>query len=94
MSRLCLLFVILHLSFSGAIAQRISRSYQNLPLSAVLKDLLTILNGTNHVTTMPISRYREVIGQHRQATNIVCGCNVDISKDIQLQPRETLILEL
>ena len=39
MSRLCLLFVILHLSFSGAIAQRISRSYQNLPLSAVLKDL-------------------------------------------------------
>ena len=46
MSRLCLLFVILHLSFSGAIAQRISRqrisrSYQNLPLSAVLKDLNT-----------------------------------------------------
>ena len=39
MSRLCLLFVILHLSFSGAIAQRISRSYQNQPLSAVLKDL-------------------------------------------------------
>ena len=33
------MFVILHLSFSGAIAQRISRSYQNLPLSAVLKDL-------------------------------------------------------
>ena len=58
------------------------------------KTVLTILNGTNHVTTMPISRYREVIGQHRQATNIVCGCNVDISKDIQLQPRETLILEL
>ena len=39
MSRLCLLFVFFHLSFSGAIAQRISRSYQNLPLSAVLKDL-------------------------------------------------------
>ena len=35
------MFVILHLSFSGAIAQRISRSYQNLPLSAVLKDLNT-----------------------------------------------------
>jgi hypothetical protein len=41
MSRLCLLFVFFHLSFSGAIAQRISRSYQNLPLSAVLKDLNT-----------------------------------------------------
>lgn len=58
------------------------------------KTVLTILNGTNHVTTMPVSRYREVIGQHRQATDIVCGCTVDISKDIQLQPRETLILEL
>ena len=39
MSRLCLLFVFFHLSFSGAIAQRINRSYQNLSLSEVLKDL-------------------------------------------------------
>ena len=57
------------------------------------KTVMTILNGTPYVTTLPVSRYAEVIGNHRQAKNIFCGCAIDLTKDIQLQPRESLIIE-
>ena len=57
------------------------------------KTVMTILNGTPYVTTLPVSRYAEVIGNHRQARNVFCGCAIDLTKDIQLQPRESLIIE-
>ena len=37
---------------------------------------MTILNGTPYVTTLPVSRYAEVVGNHRQAKNIFCGCAI------------------
>ena len=57
------------------------------------KTIMTILNGTPYVTTLPVSRYAEVIGEHRQGKNVFCGCAIDLTKDIQLQPRESLIIE-
>ena len=57
------------------------------------KTVMTILNGTPDVATLPVSRYSEVIGNHRQARIIFCGCAIDLTKDIQLQPRESLIIE-
>ena len=57
------------------------------------KTVMTILNGTPYVTTLPVSRYAEVIGDRRQAKNIFCGCAIDLTKDIQLQPRESIIVE-
>ena len=57
------------------------------------KTVMTILNGTPHVATIPISRYSEAIGLHRQARNIFSDSTIDLTKDLQLQPRESLIIE-
>ena len=57
------------------------------------RTVLIILNGTPDVTTLPVSRYKEVIGHHRQGRNVICGCAVDLSREIELQPRESLIIE-
>ena len=57
------------------------------------KIVMTILNGTPYVTTLPVSRYAEVIGQHRQAHDIFSDSSIDLTKDLQLQPRESLIIE-
>jgi len=57
------------------------------------KTVLTILNGTTNEALMPVSRYAEVIGSNSSAKNVVTGNSVDISKDIKLQPRQSMIIE-
>ena len=57
------------------------------------KTVMTILNGTPYAATLPVSRYAEVIGNHRLARNFFCDSTIDLTKDIQLQPRESLIIE-
>ena len=57
------------------------------------KTVMTILNGTPYVTTLPVSRYAEVIGNHRLGRIVFCDSTIDLTKDIQLQPRESLIVE-
>lgn len=55
---------------------------------------LTILNGRRSSNTLRVSRYAEIIGNHKQARNVITGETVDLSKDLELKPREALILEL
>jgi glycosidase len=57
------------------------------------KTALTILNGTASAATMSVARYAEVIGNHRQATDVLTGSKVALDKDIALSGRQTLILE-
>lgn len=57
------------------------------------KTVLTILNGTKNEALMPVSRYAEVIGSNSSAKDVVTGNSVDISKDIKLQPRQSMIIE-
>ena len=57
------------------------------------KTVLTILNGTTKAATMPVERYAEVIGQTDRAKDILTGRYYDLSKDLQLKPRQSLILE-
>lgn len=57
------------------------------------KTVLTILNGTTNEALMPVSRYAEVIGSNSSAKDVVTGNSVDISKDIKLQPRQSMIIE-
>ncbi|BCS85625.1 alpha-amylase [Prevotella herbatica] len=57
------------------------------------KTVLTILNGTTNDVLMPVSRYAEVIGSNSSAKDVVTGNSVDISKDIKLQPRQSMIIE-
>jgi glycosidase len=55
--------------------------------------ILTILNGTTKKATMSVARYAEVIGKTTKAQDVVTGRTYDLSKDLQLEPRQTLLLE-
>jgi len=44
-------------------------------------------------TTLPVAHYTEVIGSHHKATDVLTGRTFDLSRDITLAPRESLILE-
>jgi glycosidase len=56
------------------------------------KTVLTVLNGTSKPTVMEVSRYAEVIGQTGRAKDVLTGRFFDLSKNLQLKPRQSLIL--
>jgi glycosidase len=55
--------------------------------------VLTILNGTSQRAVMPVGRYAEVIGQNVKATDVISGRTVRLDHDLNLRPRQTLIVE-
>ncbi|MCR5078206.1 MAG: glycoside hydrolase family 13 protein [Prevotella sp.] len=57
------------------------------------KNVLTILNGRKADNQLEVARYAEVIGQHTTATDITTGQSVDLTKNIPLGHRQTMILE-
>lgn len=57
------------------------------------KTALTILNGTSKPATMEVARYAEVIGNITNAKDILTGRYYNLSKDVQLKPRQSLVLE-
>ena len=64
----------------------IARQYQG-------NTVLTVLNGTSKPATMDVSRYAEAIGKATQAMDILTNRQYDISKNLELRPRESLVLE-
>ena len=64
----------------------IARQYQG-------RTALTILNGTTQEAAMPVKRYAEVIGNTKRAKDILTGRYYDLSQDLKLRPRQSLILE-
>ena len=65
----------------------IARQYQG-------KTALTILNGTSQPATMEVERYAEVIGSSTKAKDILTNRHYDLSKNLELKPRQSLVLEL
>ncbi|MBQ2168738.1 MAG: cyclomaltodextrinase C-terminal domain-containing protein, partial [Prevotella sp.] len=57
------------------------------------KTALTILNGRKTPGTLEVARYQEVLNGAKSARDIITGHQVDISKDVKLRPRQTLIIE-
>jgi glycosidase len=57
------------------------------------RTVLTILNGTTRPATMDVKRYSEVIAGQQRAKDILTGRYHDLTKDLQLKPRQSLILE-
>ena len=57
------------------------------------KTAMTILNGTTIPAKMEVKRYAEVIGSTKRAKDILTGRYVDLSKDLQMKPRQSLIIE-
>ena len=55
--------------------------------------VLTILNGTSKPATMEVARYAEVIGKTGRVKDVLTGRYYDLSKDLQLKPRQSLVLE-
>ena len=64
----------------------IARQYQG-------RTALTILNGTTKPATFEVKRYAEVIGNAARVKDIPTGRYYDISSNLQLKPRQTLVLE-
>lgn len=64
----------------------IARQYQG-------RTALTILNGTSKPVVMQVKRYAEVIGDTQRAKDILTGRYYDLSKDFELRPRQSLILD-
>lgn len=58
------------------------------------RTVMTIINGTGRQTSMTVSRYAEVIAGRQHATDVITGNKVDLSNDITLAPRQTLIVEM
>ena len=57
------------------------------------RTVLTILNGTTQTAVMPVKRYAEVIGTTTVAKDVITGRNVHLDHDLNLRPRQTLIIE-
>jgi hypothetical protein len=57
------------------------------------KTVLTILNGTSQPATMDVERYAEVIGTASKVKDMLTGRYYDLSKNFDLKPRQSLILE-
>ena len=57
------------------------------------KTALTVLNGTTKPSKMDVKRYAEVIGGTKRAKDILTGRYFDLTKDLELKPRQSLILE-
>lgn len=56
--------------------------------------VLTVLNGTSHQKKMHVARYAEIINGCAEATNILTNRKIDLTKDITLPARGTMILEI
>ncbi len=65
----------------------LARQYQG-------KTVLTVLNGTSKEARLDVKRYTEVIGQHKAGMEVQTGKTIDLTADIQLEPRQTMIIEL
>jgi len=64
----------------------IARQYQG-------RTVMTILNGTSKQQSMPVARYAEVIGSHKEAVDVISGERIDLSTNLRLMPRQSMIIE-
>lgn len=58
--------------------------------------VMTILNGTSQPAVLEVSRYKELFDTdqlQREAKDVVTGQKYDLTKDLTLAPRQTLIVE-
>lgn len=57
------------------------------------KTVMTVINGTRKDAALSVKRYAEVIGQTKQAHDVLTGSSVALDKDLKLTPRQVLVLE-
>ena len=57
------------------------------------RTVMTILNGTSKPATLKVSRYAEIIGNTKRAKDILTNRYYDLSKDVEMKGRQSLILD-
>ena len=57
------------------------------------RTVMTILNGTTKPATLKVSRYAEIIGETKRAKDILTNRYYDLSKDVEMKGRQSLILD-
>ena len=57
------------------------------------KSVMTIINGTRSDNKLSVARYKEIIGSHTTAKAVITGASVDLTKDIPLTQRQSLIID-
>ncbi|MBR1687312.1 MAG: cyclomaltodextrinase N-terminal domain-containing protein [Prevotella sp.] len=57
------------------------------------RTVLTVLNGTSKPAKLRVARYAEVIGEATRAKDVLTGRYVDLSGDVALRPRQSMVLE-
>lgn len=57
------------------------------------KTVMTVVNGTRKQSALAVKRYAEVIGANTAATDVLTGNTVSLTDDVQLAPRDVMVLE-
>ena len=57
------------------------------------KTVMTVVNGTRKQAALAVKRYAEVIGVNTAATDVLTGKTVSLTDDVQLAPRDVMVLE-
>ncbi|NPD91847.1 alpha-amylase family glycosyl hydrolase [Xylanibacter muris] len=57
------------------------------------RTVMTVLNGTRKPAVMTVRRYAEIIGDAAKVKDVLTGRYYDLSADVRLRPRQTLVLE-
>ena len=65
----------------------IARQYEN-------NTVMTIINGTQKENSLEVARYAEVIGHTQVAKDVLSGRRVRLDKNVNLRPRQTMVLQL
>lgn len=57
------------------------------------KTVMTVFNGRRSAAELNVRRYAEVIGNHTSARDITTGTTIDLTRNVPLSERQTMILE-
>ena len=65
----------------------------DMSTSVIKRTVVTILNGTSKPATLSVERYKEVFEDVKEAKDILTGRTYDLTKDFELKPRQSIILD-
>jgi len=58
------------------------------------KIVFVMLNGTDSETTVPLKFYKEILKDKKQGKDILSGKTILFEKELKMEARESLIIEL
>lgn len=58
------------------------------------KTVFVMLNGTNKEVSVPLSCYKEILGDRNEARDVITKQNIRLVETLKMPPRQSLVLEL